>query len=125
MASLRVIDSDGKPVSGADVHVEIPGRDFNRTYVTNSDGLATIGISPYYAGSSAHVIVKATIGLVTKYAAFDWAVGLLGLDPPTMEVTLQREKPDATIDWDKWTLRGLAAALIIAVAIGGVSFIRR
>jgi hypothetical protein len=127
MASLRVVGPEGEPVEGADVRVTIPGRDFVRSYLTDGNGYAYIGVSPIYVGSTAHVVVKKKEGWATRYAAFDWGVSFIGLDPSQKEVVLQSTNaPDPV-----WTLAGFlkeytwAVGATAVLVIGAAVLVRR
>lgn len=123
MARLRVVDPNGLPVKGADVRVTMTDRDFDKSYLTDGNGEATIAISPLYVGSTAHTVVKKTSGLITKYAAFDWPVNYFGLDPREKTIELvSTNAPDSTFNlirlMNKYTLAiGVTAALVIGVVV--------
>jgi hypothetical protein len=127
MASLRVVGPEGEPVEGADVRVTIPGRDFDRSYLTDRDGYATIAVSPIFFGSTAHVVIKKKEGWGTRYAAFDWPVSFIGLDPAQKEIVLSSTNaPDPV-----WSLAGFmkeytwAVSATAILVLGAAVLVRR
>jgi hypothetical protein len=128
MASLLVCNKDGGPLAGASVRVTIPASIFNdefdRSYLTDERGRATISVNPVYAGATAHVWCEGRYERKTYYAAFDWAVGFKGLDPPDKEISLiSTKEPEETVGLGEWLNEHRLAMGIIVVGIIGVGYV--